>query len=262
MLPETEISEIALLANGEPDACEVVNPDNGSSLLLLCDHASRAIPAALNNLGLGQEHLDTHIAYDIGAAAVARELSRQLDATLVLTGYSRLVIDANRFPEHAGSIPQTSGGVLIPGNAALGEDQRQQRISTFFEPYHAAVAAARQRIAATGAAPHVFSVHSFTPVFDGQRRPWHAGVLWNEDARMSAALLEQLRARPDLCVGDNQPYSALDPEGYTMRVHAESERHPHALIEIRQDLIADESGVSEWADRLSNIIGGIVPVSD
>ena len=235
-----------LLAGDEPPPFEIVNQAGGAPLVLVCDHASNRVPRALHHLGLAPAPLREHIAWDIGAADVARRLSRRFDAPLALTNYSRLVIDCNRTLDDPSSIPAESDGVPVPGNRGLAQGQRLQRAEALFRPYHDAVA----RLVAKkseGSAPAVISIHSFTPVFQRTRRPWHIGVLWNVDARISGPLLASLQRQPDILVGDNEPYSARDGVGYTIDAHAERAGLAHAALEIRQDLIATSNGAEHWA---------------
>lgn len=248
-----------LLARDDPPIYATYNESGAARALLCCDHAGRAVPAALRGLGLAPAMMDRHIAYDIGAAEVTRHLADMLDAPAVLGSYSRLVIDLNRHPDDPTSIAEVSDGVAVPGNAGLGAEARQQRRQTFFEPYHreieARLAAARNR----GIVPALLSIHSFTPVMEGDERPWHVGILWNRDDRIAEPLIHRLRQGgdklwPGLCVGDNQPYSGRAQYGYTMNVHAEPAGLPHVLVEIRQDLIDTADGQATWAGILGRVL--------
>jgi len=188
-------------------AVEIVNADAQTPLLIICDHASNRVPEALNNLGLDADVLARHIGWDIGAAAVARRLARALDATAILAGTSRLVIDPNRDPADPTSIPAISDRVRIPANCDLSAEERAQRRADYFQPYHDAIEREIARLRAHCTAPAIFSVHSFTPEMPGEERPWHIGVLWNKDPRMAGSMIQFLRAHADqLVVGDNQPY--------------------------------------------------------
>ncbi|HLI13515.1 MAG TPA: N-formylglutamate amidohydrolase [Alphaproteobacteria bacterium] len=248
-----------LLAPDEPPAFEAAAPDGDAPFLLVCDHASRRVPRALGNLGLEDALLRRHIGWDIGAAEVARELSRRFDAPLLLTGYSRLVIDCNRRLDHPTSIPPVSDGVAVPGNAHLSAAERKRRADTLFWPYHRAIAAALKRRERRGIVPGFISVHSCTPVFGGVERPWHIGVLWNKDGRIAVPLLEALRRQPGIVVGDNEPYSAREePRGFTVAHHAEAAGYPHVALEIRQDLIDTHHGVAEWAARVAEALAPIL----
>ncbi len=247
-----------LLADDEPPAFEVVNGDGRGPCVLVCDHASNRLPRALGDLGLEATDLERHIAYDIGAAAVALGLARQLDAPLVLSGYSRLVIDLNRHPGSPTSVPLASEDVVIPGNHDLSEAQIAERMQALFWPYHDAVADRLERYRGEQRVPALISVHSFTPAFLGRERPWHVGVLWHHDQRIALPLIKRLNAEPDLCVGDNEPYSARNPEGYTVETHSEKLGYPGVLLEIRQDLITSTEGVDRWEAQLGRILADIL----
>jgi predicted N-formylglutamate amidohydrolase len=241
-----------LLARDEPAPFEIVNADGAAPVVLVCDHASNYVPRALHSLGLAPAPLREHIAWDIGAADVARRLARRFDAPLALTGYSRLVIDCNRQLNDPSSIPAESDGIPVPGNRGLSQGERLQRAETLFKPYHEAVARLIAHKTQHASPPAVVSIHSFTPVFQRTRRPWHVGVLWNQDRRIAIPLLEALGRNEDLTVGDNEPYSARDGVGYTIAVHAEHAGLAHVALEIRQDLIAISAGAEQWAE----IVGG------
>ena len=248
----------ALLEPDEPPPVEIHNEAGQASCLLVCDHASNRLPRKLGDLGLEPADLQRHIAYDIGAAAVARGLAERLDAPLVLSGYSRLVIDLNRHPGSPTSVPLASADVVIPGNHDLLPEQRLARERELFWSYHDAVASLLARFGHEQRVPALISVHSFTPAFLGRERPWHVGVLWHQDGRIALPLIKRLRAEPDLCVGDNEPYSARNPEGYTIEVHAEHPGHPAVLIEIRQDLVSSGEGIAGWRARLGRILAEIL----
>lgn len=252
------VSDAALLAPDEPAPVEVANAGGTGLFALVCDHASNRVPRGLRQLGLTTAELATHIAWDPGAAGVARRLSRQLDAPLILTGYSRLVIDCNRPPGAASSIPAVSAGIAIPGNAGIDPAAAAARADALFRPYHRAVA---QMLDARRARPSaLLSIHSFTPDYPGQQRPWHVAVSYNRDRRLAGLLLAALAAEPALVIGDNRPYAVSDAEDYTIPVHGERRGLPHALIEIRQDGVADEAGIAAWADRLAAACGRIAPM--
>lgn len=220
-----------------------------TGLVILCDHASAAIPPDLGTLGLSPAARTAHIAWDPGAAPVALALAQRLEAWAVLGGVSRLVIDLNRPPGGPGSIPAESDGVAVPGNQALTPEQIASRVIRWFDPYHQAVA---RTLRAAGPRPTVVAIHSFTPCLSRRPtpRPWHVGVLWNQDDRVAAPLLRALRACPGLVVGDNQPYSGRDTN-YTLDSQAAVLDLPHVSIEIRQDLLTAPDTANLWADRLA-----------
>ena len=247
-----------LLAPDEAPAVERWHQDAKAPVLLVCDHASRLVPRALGTLGLAPALFDFHIAWDIGAAEVARLLALQLDAPLILGGYSRLVVDLNRYPDDPSSIPLASDGIDVPGNCDLAPANRARRLDALFHPYHRAIAATLDRLLARGHPPALVSVHSFTPMMAGKARPWHVGVLWDRDDRIAGPLMAGLRAQGDILVGDNEPYSASVPKAYTVTEHAEVKGWPQVAIELRQDLVASAAGAAEWSRRLADALGPIL----
>lgn len=219
---------------------------------VFCDHASNAMPEDLNKLGLPDDILQTHIAWDIGAAQLAAGLARRLEGTLLCGGFSRLVIDPNR-PETAPDlIPATSDGIPVPGNQMMTEEDRKQRIARFHRPYHERLGAALEEAAARAGPPFVISVHSFTNRMMGaaEERPWRAGVLWRQDEPSAKALIGYLRKATGWTVGDNQPYDAR-VFNYSVERHIEPRRLAHVTVEARQDGIGDAGGAEETAEILS-----------
>jgi len=252
------VSSASLLGPDDPAPVETCQAGGRAPLLITCDHASAALPRALGDLGVPPAQLREHIGWDIGAAAVTRQLAARLDAMALLTGFSRLVVDCNRRLEDPSSIPLVSDGIAVPGNRDLSARDRAARIDALFLPYHGAVAARLDVFLAGGVIPAVISIHSFTPVMNGRARPWHIGILWDKDPRIAVPLLAALRAEAGLVVGDNEPYSAREPVGYTMRQHGVDRGLPHVSIELRQDLVADAAGAAAWAERLARVLGPIV----
>lgn len=234
----------------------LVDGDAAVGLLLLCDHASNAIPPEYGNLGLSETELARHIAYDPGAAAVTLGLAERLGVPAVLSTFSRLLIDANRGEDDPTLIMRLSDGTIVPGNAAVDGAERARRIACYHAPYHAAVEAAVERSLALGRIPALVSMHSFTPVWRGRMRPWHAGILWGRDDRLARPLIEALRSDPDLVVGDNEPYTGV-LAGDTMFRHGLARGFANALIEVRQDLIAEETGAAEWVERLAPVLASL-----
>jgi predicted N-formylglutamate amidohydrolase len=248
----------ALLGAGDPPPFEIVNPDGAARAILICDHAGRAIPAALGSLGLGAAELARHIAWDIGIGDVTRRLARRLDAPAILAGYSRLVIDCNRRLDDPSSIAQVSDGTKVPGNRGLSQTDRDRRAAACFEPYHRAVSRVIDGRRRAGLVPAVISMHSFTPVMNGFERPWHIGILWNRDPRLPVPMLARLRADNSITVGDNEPYTGRDEHGYSIYVHGQNLGLPHLLIEVRQDLIDTHHGAAAWADRIGDVLTNIL----
>ncbi len=242
-----------LLARDEPPPFEVVNPGGAAPLVITCDHASNRVPRALGQLGLDRADLARHIAWDIGAAEVTRRLSGLLDATAVLSGFSRLVIDANRRVEVASSIPPISDGTEVPGNRHLSDAERRARREQLFAPYHAACARLIEAKLATGRPPALVFLHSFTPVIAGEERWMEVGILWDRDPRLPRPLVEAFRAR-GIPTGDNEPYSGRSVEDYSLHVHGDRRGLPHVLIELRQDLIDTAAGAERWARLLAEVL--------
>ena len=247
-----------LLDVADPAPVSVYLADGESPFFLTCEHAGRAIPARLGTLGLAAAELDRHIAWDIGAAGVARELAQRLDAPLVLQNYSRLVVDCNRAPDADDFITPVSEATPIPGNQAVADAEREARRHEIYAPYHATISALLDRRLAAGHATVVVAVHSFTPVFHGVRRPWHIGVLHEHDPRLARALLDILQDEEQesghLVVGDNEPYFLSELRDYSVPVHGHQRGLPHVELEIRQDLIGHAAGQSDWARRLARVL--------
>jgi predicted N-formylglutamate amidohydrolase len=227
---------------------------------LTCDHYGRLVPQGLGDLGLPSSEMERHIAWDIGIAGVAEQLSVALDAHLVAQRYSRLVIDCNRPPDAPSSIPLISEATMIPGNDGLTREAADARRQLFFEPYHRRIAEIIDGRLRAAVPTVLISLHSFTPVYAGIARPWHIGTLYQRDTRLPPLLLKLLREEPDLVVGDNEPYAVSDATDYTIPVHGEARGLPNTGIEIRQDLIADGPGQTQWAERLTRIFGEIETV--
>ena len=237
-----------LLGPDEPPAFEWINPQGSADALLVCDHASNRIPLILNDLGLGADQLARHIAWDPGAAEVARGLAARLDAPVLLGGYSRLAIDLNRPLASPESIAERSDGVSIPGNRALSPAARSQRIAALFDPYHQAIERLLDK--RVGQTTVLLSIHSFSPVLGAQRRPWEVGVGYGRDPRLARTFLQALRRPGDVLVGDNEPYGVEDEHDYTLPNHGEGRGIGHVMIEMRQDGLTTASGIAGWVDRL------------
>jgi predicted N-formylglutamate amidohydrolase len=227
--------------------------DPASGLILLCDHASNRVPEELGDLGLPHAELSRHIAYDPGAAAVTRALAAQISAPAVMSTFSRLIIDPNRGEEDPTLVMRLSDGAIVPGNAYVDACEKRRRIARFHQPYHAAIAAEIDDRLTRGIVPALVSVHSFTPVWRGRPRPWQIGILWDRDRRLAAPMIAALAADPALTVGDNEPYTGA-LRGDTMYRHGTRRGLAHALLELRQDLIADDDGAEAWAERLAAIL--------
>jgi len=226
----------------------LINENGSSVLLIICDHASNRVPEEYGGLGLPSAALQRHIAWDIGAAGVTEMLARRFDATAVLSEVSRLLVDCNRHFEDPSLAPAVSDGTEVPANRNLSPAERGRRWRTYHQPYHAAVAKRLEARLARGQDPVLLSIHSMTPSMNGIARPWQIAVCWAEDRRLSAPMLDALRARGGVTVGDNQPYSLHPVEDYSTPVHALRRGLRHLQIEFRQDEIAERAGQQRWAD--------------
>lgn len=243
-----------MLLNDEPAPFELLEGDPASGVILVCDHASNRIPAALDGLGVPATALSEHIAWDIGAAGVTRHLQQRLGADAVLANYSRLVVDLNRGYRDPSLMPAISDGLLIPGNLGLSESARQVRIDALHVPYHAAIEQLIERQTRDKRLPVFLGIHSFTPNFHRTLRPWHAGVLWDRDPRIALPMLAALRADGKFVIGDNEPYSGHHVADYSIDTHAEARGMAHVGIELRQDLVSDPAEQIRWADRLADVL--------
>lgn len=246
-----------LLGEGDIPPVHEVNAGGQSPFLLTADHYGRVLPRVLGDLGVSESELVRHIAWDIGIAGVAERLAGMLDAHLIAQRYSRLVIDCNRPPGVASSIPVISEATAIPRNEGISEQERKARRREIFEPYHRRIDAAIDRRLQIERPTVLVSLHSFTPVYAGVARPWHIGALYNRDSVLPQLMLKHLRAEGDLVVGDNEPYAVDDLTDYTIPVHGEARGLVNTGIEVRQDLIADQSGQQQWAERLARIFAEI-----
>lgn len=240
-----------LLGGMDPAPMEVINGQSAHDLVLVCEHAGRAIPATLGALGMSPEKFDLHIACDIGAGAVSRSMARQLGAPLVLQPYSRLVVDCNRPVESDEAVPEISDGIEVPGNMGLDPTRRRLRIDEIFEPFHRSVSEVIDRH------PRrlVLAIHSFTPVLAGKVRPWDIGFLFRKDTATSHALAAAIReSEPDLKVGMNEPYTIEDGADWFVPYHGERRGIAHSLIEIRNDHISTDEACERWADLMCRAV--------
>ena len=238
----------------DPPLFELHNRGGRSPIFLFCCHAGRAIPAVLGDLGIDSAALASHIGWDPGGAEITTRLARRLDAPAVLANYSRLIVDPNRVPGAADSIPEVSNGVVIPGNLGLDERAREARLDSLFWPLHRGVADTYEAVSRPHQ-PGVFvEIHTFTPRLQGGGwRPWEAGVLWNHDRYLAVKLIDALRQGGDCCVGDNQPYSGRD-HGFSIDYHTGQHGRRHVSVEIRQDLVDTADGATHWAQVLADAL--------
>jgi predicted N-formylglutamate amidohydrolase len=250
------------IASGAPQAVSrkwapvrVTNPEGAGRCVILCDHASNYVPEGFGMLGLTSGDLQKHIAWDPGALGVSAVMSRLLDAPLVESCVSRLIIDCNRPLDAPDLVPPLSEVTVIPANQNLSDAGRAERIGLSHGPYHAAIETLVQERRKTGLPEPVFiAVHSYTPVYHGVERPWHVGIIHDDDERISAPLLAGLRRDATLIAGDNEPYSPADRVYYTLERHARAQNHPCVMVEIRNDLIGNAHGEKYWGEKLALIL--------
>jgi predicted N-formylglutamate amidohydrolase len=243
------------------EAYEIIAGAADGGVLVVADHASSAMPFEYGALGMPPGELKRHIAYDIGVDGMARAMAARLRCPAVLARFSRLLIDPNRGDDDPTRVMRLSDGAIVPGNAAVDAAEVERRAARFTLPYHHAVSDTLDRMTMTGAIPAVVSLHSFTPVLKGHARPWHVGVLWDNDPRLPLPLLDALRSDPSLIVGDNEPYDGA-LEGDTMSRHCTSRGLVHALIEVRQDLIAHDPDARRWGEMLAALLEPILTRPD
>jgi predicted N-formylglutamate amidohydrolase len=244
----------SLLAADEPAPVTVHNENGLSQFLIVADHGGNVIPRVLRGLGVSEAERQCHIAWDIGIAAVSRLVADALDATLIQQNYSRLVIDCNRPPGSKESIPDISEATPVPGNIGLSENGKAARVHEIFRPYHDRIESELNGRCQAGRPAALIALHSFTPVFMGVARPWHAGVLYNRDPRFAHLLMALLKREEGLVVGDNEPYDVNDATDYTIPVHGERRGLHHVAIELRQDLITGDQGQRIWAALLARLL--------
>jgi predicted N-formylglutamate amidohydrolase len=250
----TDSAGFKLLAANEPPPFIESGRQGRSNFVIVVDHASPRIPRRLRDLGLPPSELQRHIAWDIGALAVARQVAAALDATLVAQNYSRLVIDCNRDPKVPSSIPTLGESIEIPGNIGLSDEEIAARRAEVFDPYHDHVRALLDERLAAGRPTILVAQHSMTNIFKGVRREMHAEVLYNRDRRFAGLVLDMLRREPGLFIADNEPYRVSDETDYTIPRHGEARGLPHVEIEIRQDLVSEAAGQAQWAQRIADAL--------
>ena len=233
--------------------CRRIEGDPASGIVLLCDHACNGLPQEYGTLGLPAPEFDRHIAYDPGAEMMTERLAQRLGCPAVLSTFSRLLIDPNRGLDAPTLILRLSDGAIIPGNHPMDADEVQHRIDSYYAPYHALIERTIEDAIQAGNPPMIFSIHTFTPVWKGQTRPWHGAILWDVDPRLARPMIEGLQAQEHLIIGDNEPYDG-GLANDTLYRHATSRGLADALVEVRQDLCSYEEGAHEWADRLAVLL--------
>ena len=249
---DNKISE-ALIAEDEPQPFVVKNPESTAPVLLVCDHATRRFPRSLGSMGLDPAARRCHLALDIGAGPLTERLAISLGVTAVLCQYSRLVVDCNRQLMDPGAFLEFGDGVVIPGNRNLHQSDKDIRANEIYWPYHQAIDSQIQRFRQQDIDPVLISIHSFTPVLNGDSRTWEMGVLWDQDRDTAQFFVRGLREAGYL-VGDNEPYSGKAPQDFTIDHHAEPIKLPHVGIEIRQDLIHHDDRVEKIAEVFDKVI--------
>lgn len=256
------MGEIRRTGRAAAESVRVTNPDGAGAYVLTCDHASNFLPPEFGTLGLPEADLSRHIAWDPGALPVARRMAEMLDAVLVETCVSRLVLDCNRALDAPGLIPAVSETTAIPGNAGLSDAERAARVARCWQPFHDAIDAVIEERLARGLESRLVSVHSFTPVYKGVDRPWQVGIIHDEDERLAAPLIAALERSGGFVVGANEPYSPADGVYFTLEKHARARGMPCAMIEIRNDEIASDAGQAAWAARLAVALASMGKIAE
>lgn len=246
----------ALLTPEEPGPYRVLSPLAEKPILLICDHASCRFPKSLGDMGLDPFARRCHLAIDIGAGDLTESLSESLGVTAVLQNYSRLIVDCNRQLMDPGAFLEYGDGILVPGNRNLHPADKELRADALYWPYHRAIDEQIERLSNAGPAPAFVSIHSFTPVLNGESRAFQVGILWDKDESLRHIFLEGFR-EAGYYVGDNEPYSGKAPQDFTIDHHAEPIGLPHIGIEIRQDLLRNKKGVAQIARVMHKIIESI-----
>lgn len=252
----------SFLTDKDPAPFQVFNAESDSAYVITIDHASAAIPAYFKDFGVSAQDLQRHIAYDIGALEIGKYLSNSLDSVAIASGFSRLVIDVNRFPDDPTAFPPVSDQTEIAANMNLNHVEQQHRLHSIFWPYHTEIWRQIQKKSHKYPKIAYLNIHTCTHEMNGTFRPWEIGVLWDKDQSISNPLIEVLRQQTDLCIGDNQPYSGAFPKGYSVAAHAEDFDHPHVAIEVRQDLVQTPEGVAHFSEILTKAFQTVLPELD
>lgn len=253
----TAKTDPSLLGPDDPEPFVILNPDSKAKCLLVCDHAGSTVPKKLQSLGLDPEDFGKHYAVDIGVRAVTEHLAELMKAPAIVANYSRLVVDLNRPLDHPTAFSASGEGKPVPGNIGLGAEERGIREAEIYHPYHNALTGLLDGFARRNIVPVVLSIHSFTPVFFKQRRPWDVGVMWVQDRRAADMMMDFFRAK-GLNVGDNEPYDGRMIQGSTMARHADARMLPNMLIEIRNDLLQSADDCQKWANLLKELMNQIL----
>lgn len=249
-------SSESILAASDPQPFVIRNPNAKVPILLVCDHASRRFPESLGTMGLDPAARRCHLALDIGAGPLTEKLAESLGATAVLCEYSRLIVDCNRQLMDPGAFLEFGDGIIVPGNRNLHQAEKDVRANDIYWPYHRAIEGQIERLQQENVNPVLISIHSFTPVMNGESRTWEMGVLWDQDRVTAEVFVQDLRESGYL-VGDNEPYSGKAPQDFTIDHHAERISLPHVGIEVRQDLIHHDDGVEAVAAVMHKVIAAV-----
>jgi len=225
-----------------------------SKIIILCDHASNYIPKKYNNLGLKRSDVNKHIGWDIGALKVAKKISKNINCSLIHSSFSRLLIDCNRHLKSSGAFIKKSEDIVIPGNKNVSKKEKLLRAKKYYFPYHDQINKVIERKLKDKIVPILVSIHSFTPIYLGESRPWHIGLLQRKDQRLSSIFAKEIKKNKKIVLGINQPYK-LDLAGdFTIPFFSESYGLPHVLIEIRQDLLIKNKSINFWSNFISDIL--------
>ncbi len=242
-------------SGGKAQAVEVENEEGTGPIVFVCDHASNFLPPPYDtSLGLSEADKTAHIAWDPGALGVAKGLSKALDAPLVYTTVSRLIIDCNREETRPDLTPCLSETTEIAGNKNLSDEERDFRLNLAHRPFHNAIDRVVGLRRERGQPTAVVSIHTFTPVYKGKSRPWEIGLISDVDRRLADPVIAELVQRGDLTVGDNEPYAPSDGVYYTIRRHGENHGFPCLMIEIRNNEVRTAVEESRWSDMLAPVL--------
>ena len=246
---QTVCQDLKLISADEPPPFLTYNESGSAAHLIVCDHAANLVPKKLEKLGLSDDDLSQHIGWDPGALDIAKMLADALDAPLIYSCYSRLVCDLNRYQFDKNSMPESSDGVVVPGNRDLSAMARYRRFAELFRPYHDAIATKLDSFEATKVTPTLLSIHTCTDKMNGKFRPWPVSLSYAQDIRISKSLIEDLRRRKICEIGDNEPYSLDIGVDFTVCEHAMRRGLAYMQVEFRQDLVVTKAGVAHWVNN-------------
>jgi predicted N-formylglutamate amidohydrolase len=255
--PNTLSISAPLLSDGELPPYEIINESGKAKCVIICDHAGVNVPKKLNRLGLEDYRFGEHYAQDVGSRQVSITLSNLLDAPCILANYSRLVVDLNRRLDHPTAFVTNTEHGPVPGNVNMKDDEKNLRVNEIYIPYHVALEKLIRSYTDKGIIPAIISIHSFTPMFYKQKRPWELGLLWVQDQRLPEPIINYFR-NLGYVVGDNEPYDARILRGTTINHHADANGLPNALFEIRNDLVRSEEACVKWGEMIAACMNEIL----